>query len=303
MKRLTAKLVESINRPGKFFDSDAGLYLYVQERNGRIRKSYVQRVTVHGKRVEIGLGSTKWTTPSEARAKAQANRKIARTGGDPRQGKATTVPTFEEAADTVIRMHVETWRDGGKTEARWRATLATYAFRRLGRKSVADITAADVLAVLTADEFWQTKRETARKVKQRISTILDWAAAQGHRTDNPCNALKTALPKTGHQTRHQRALPFDRVSDALAVVRASAATPPQSSPSNSSCSQRRAAAKSGAVGGTRSMSRGECGRCRASGRRRAGRTGCHSRAGHSKCSPRRASTRTPRDWSSRALAD
>ena len=225
MKRLTAKLVESISRPGKFFDSDAGLYLYVQERNGRIRKSYVQRVTVYGKRVEIGLGSTKWTTPSEARAKAQANRKIARTGGDPRQGKATTVPTFEEAADTVIRMHVETWRDGGKTEARWRATLATYAFPRLGRKSVADVTAADVLAVLTADGFWQTKRETARKVKQRISTVMDWAAAQGHRTDNPCQALKAALPKTGHQTRHQRALRFDLVSGALSRVRVSAAYP------------------------------------------------------------------------------
>ena len=62
MKRLTAKLVDAINKPGKYHDGDAGLYLYVQERKGRLRKSYMQRVTVHGKRVEIGLGSTKWTT-------------------------------------------------------------------------------------------------------------------------------------------------------------------------------------------------------------------------------------------------
>ena len=48
MKRLTAKLVDAINRPGKYHDGDAGLYLYVQESNGRLRKSYVQRVTVHG---------------------------------------------------------------------------------------------------------------------------------------------------------------------------------------------------------------------------------------------------------------
>ena len=148
MKRLTVKLVDAINRPGKYHDGDAGLYLYVQERNGRLRKSYVQRVTVHGTRVEIGLGSTKWTTPSEARAAARANRKIARTGSDPRR-RQQTMPTFEEAADAVIAMHATTWKDGGKTEKRWRAILAKYAFPRLGGKPVSAVTTADVLAVLT----------------------------------------------------------------------------------------------------------------------------------------------------------
>lgn len=224
MKRLTAKLVSAINEPGKYHDGDAGLYLFVQEHKGRLRKSYVQRLTIHGKRVDIGLGSVKWTTPSEARAIAQANRKVARTGGDPRRRPAT-VPNLEAAADAVIRMHAGTWRDGGKTEARWRSTLSAYVFPRLGRRSVAEITTADVLAVLTHDGFWSTKRETARKVKQRISTIMDWAAAEGHRTDNPCHALKAALPKNGHKTRHQRALPYDRVSDALSRVHASAAYP------------------------------------------------------------------------------
>ena len=233
MKRLTAKLVESITRPGKYHDGDAGMYLYVQERKDRIRKSYVQRVTVHGKRVEIGLGSAKWTTPSAARAMAQANRKIARTGGDPRRQPAT-VPTFEEAADTVIRMHAATWKDGGKSEARWRATLAAYAFPRLGRRSVADITTADVLGVLVP--HWSTKRETMRRVRQRIGTVMKWAIAEGHRDDNPAGeALGSALPKTGHHKRHQRALPHERVSDALSRVRASAATPPPCSRSSFSC--------------------------------------------------------------------
>ena len=89
MKRPTAKLVEAIHRPGKYHDGDAGLYLYVQERNGRLRKSCLQRVTVNGKRVESGLGSTKWTTPSEARAAAQANRKIARPPSDGPRGGLT----------------------------------------------------------------------------------------------------------------------------------------------------------------------------------------------------------------------
>ena len=224
MKQLTAKFVASVTEPGKYHDADAGLFLFVRGRADRLSKGYVQRVTVYGRRVDIGLGGTKWTTLTEARATAQANRKIARKGGDPRRRPAT-VPSLEEAADTVIGMHAGTWRDGGKTEARWRSTLSTYVFPRLGRKSVADITTSDVLAVLTHDGFWSTKRETARKVRQRISGIMDWAAAEGHRTDNPCHALKAALPKAGHQTQHQRALPFDRVSDAVSRVQASAAFP------------------------------------------------------------------------------
>lgn len=223
MKRLTARLVDAIHLPGKYHDGDAGLYLYVQERNGRLRKSYVQRVTVHGKRVEIGLGSAKWTTPSEARAAAQANRKIARTGGDPRR-RRETVPTFEEAADSVIAIHATTWKDGGKTERRWRAILAKYAFPRLAGKSVAAVTTADVLAVLVP--HWATKRETMRKLRHEIGAIMRWAVAQGFREDNPAGeSLGAALPKARQRRQHQRALPYAEVGDTLAKVQASDAWP------------------------------------------------------------------------------
>lgn len=221
MKRLTAKLVDAINKPGKYHDGDAGLYLYVQERKGRLRKSYMQRVTVHGKRVEIGLGSTKWTTPSEARAAAQTNRKIARTGGDPRR-KPTVVPTLEEAADAVIAIHASTWKDGGKTEKRWRAILATYAFPRFGRKSVAAVTTADVLAMLVP--HWATKCETMRKLRHEIGAIMRWAVAQGFREDNPAGeSLGAALPRANQRRQHQRALPHAEVAGAIAKVRGSEA--------------------------------------------------------------------------------
>ena len=179
-------------------------------------------VTVHGKRVDLGLGSAKWTTPSEARATAQANRKIARTGGDPRTGRHSTVPTFEEAADTVIRMHAETWRDGGKTANQWRASLRDYAMPRLGRRPVNAITSADVIAVLMP--IWNAKRETARRVRQRIGAVCKWAIAEGHRDDNPAgDALAAALPRNGNHRQHFKAVRYDRVSGALATVRASGA--------------------------------------------------------------------------------
>ena len=224
MKRnqLTVAFCRTVKEPGRYGDGN-GLMLVVKPTGG---KSWIQRVVIRGKRRDIGLGPLDRVSLAQARRTAFENRNTAREGGDPTaREEVRVVPTFAEAADSVIRMHAGTWKDGGKSEARWRATLTAYVFPRLGRKSIADITASDVLAVLTHKGFWNEKRETARKIKQRISTIMDWAVAEGHRADNPCNALKAALPKTGHQTRHQRALPYDRVSDALSRVRASAAYP------------------------------------------------------------------------------
>ena len=227
MKRngLTVQFVKSVKPAAtvKRYADGYGLLLVVKPTGG---KSWIQRLVVRGRRRDVGLGSLDRVSLAQARRKAFVNRNVARDGGDPtRQADVRAVPTFAEAAEAVIAMHAENWRDGGKTEARWRATLANYAFPRLGRRSVADITTADVLALLTRDGFWSTKRETARKVRQRISTIMDWAAAEGHRTDNPCHALKAALPKAGRKTQHQRALPYDSVSDAVSRVRASAAYP------------------------------------------------------------------------------
>ena len=84
MKRLTAKFIAEVEAPGRHYDADAGLFLLV---HSAISKSYVQRLTIHGKRRDIGLGSVRWTTLTEARAAAQANRKIARQGDVPQGGR------------------------------------------------------------------------------------------------------------------------------------------------------------------------------------------------------------------------
>ena len=223
MKQLSAKFVAAVTEPGKYHDGDAGLYLYVRERAGNVSKAFVQRLTVHGKRVDIGLGSTKWMPLTDARATAQANRRIARTGGDPRRGRAT-VPTFGDGVEAVIAIQRAGWRNGGKTEAQWRASLRDHAMPRLGAMPVDRITIADVLATLVP--VWHTRHETARRVRQRIGKVMDWAVTQGHRQDNPAGpALSAALPSNGHHRKHHRALPYDRVGGALATVRDSGAFP------------------------------------------------------------------------------
>ena len=71
-------------------------------------------------------------------------------------------------------------------------------FPRLGKRSVADISTADIMAVLMP--IWNEKPETARRVRQRISTVMKWAVAQGYRADNPAgDAIGAALPQTQQQ--------------------------------------------------------------------------------------------------------
>ncbi len=83
---------------------------------------------------------------------------------------------------------------------------------------------ADIMAVLLP--IRAGKRETARRVRQRISAVMRWAAAQGYREDNPAgDALGAALSKTGVRTRHQPALPYPEVRGAMERVRASRASP------------------------------------------------------------------------------
>ena len=82
--------------PGRYCDGN-GLYLFVQSTGTR---SWIQRLVIRGWQRELGLGSVYLVPLAEARAIALANRKIARSGGDPLAERRRTqaVPTFAVAA-------------------------------------------------------------------------------------------------------------------------------------------------------------------------------------------------------------
>ena len=186
--------------------------------NGRVSKTWSQRVRINGKPSNIGLGSYPLVTLAEARAAALENARTVRAGKDPRRGGG--VPTFALAAEKVIGIYGVNWRDRGKSEKQWRASLETYVVPVMGRKLISEITTVDVMAVLTP--IWNTKRETAKRVRQRIGAICKWAVAQGHRLDNPAGSVITAaLPKDGGRRKSHVALPYPEVADAIAVIRGS----------------------------------------------------------------------------------
>ena len=189
-------------------------------------KQWVQRLVVKGRRRDIGLGGYPLVSLAEAREAAFTNRKLARAGGDPLTlQRRPDIPTFEAAAEAVIALHAENWKDSGRTAALWQSSLRRYAFPRLGHRLVSDITVADVMAVLVADDFWNHKRETAKKVRRRISTTMKWVVAQGFRNDNPAGeVLGAALPRNSKAVEHYAAVSHAEVANAIVVIRASSAT-------------------------------------------------------------------------------
>lgn len=217
MTRLTAARVRSIKAPGKYYDQH-GLVLRVAPGGS---KQWIWRGTIRGRRRDIGLGAVAYTSLADARDTAYQYRKIAREGGDPTDLRHwSTVPTFAEAAERVIKVHRGGWKAGGKSEENWRSSLQRYAYPRIGARPVNEITTADLVHVLLP--IWHTKRETARKVKTRMGIVMRYTIVEGHRSDDPAGpALAAALPRhNGIPPKHLASLPHGELAAALARLSA-----------------------------------------------------------------------------------
>ena len=99
-------------------------------------------------------------------------------------------------------------------------SLELYAFPRIGKIAVSEVTSADVLEILTP--IWHVKAPTARSVHLRIRAVLEWAIAMEWRTDNPCDRLLPVLGPQHDVVEHRLALPHRDVAAAIRKVRAAA---------------------------------------------------------------------------------
>ncbi len=219
-KALSAAFVRTAP-PGRHADGN-GLYLFVQPTGTR---SWVQRLVVRGRRRELGLGAVALVPLAAAREQALSNRQLARSGGDPliERRRAEGMPTFAEAARRVLEQKQGAWR-GPRHAQSWLRSLERYAFPRIGGRPVCEVNSADVLEILTP--IWHEKAETARAVRQRIRSVLEWAVAMELRADNPCDRILPVLGPQNDVVQHMRALPHREVGAALATVRASTVAEP-----------------------------------------------------------------------------
>ncbi|MCW2246226.1 integrase [Azospirillum fermentarium] len=221
-KALTAVTVRSA-KPGRHADGN-GLYLEVDPSGAR---RWLLRLMIQGKRRDIGLGSASLVTLAEAREMALDMRKLARNGGDPlaeRRKVRRVVPSFEDAARTCHGEHKESWKNE-KHAVQWLATLEAHVFPALGPVKVDEIGTPEVRDVLLP--IWLEKPETARRVRQRVGTVLDWASAKGFREgENPVRSVTKGLPKQKDAVEHFAALPFADVPAFLSRLRETDQTGP-----------------------------------------------------------------------------
>jgi hypothetical protein len=204
MGNLSAMQVRNLKEPGRYSDGD-GLLLQVRP-NGT--KSWLARIQTNGKRRDIGLGDAHQVSLVEAREALVVLRKQAREGVDPlaaRRKQRAIMPSFKDAVHQVHKELLKGWKNGKHTD-QWISTMEIHAFPLLGKLPVDQIDGPMVRDALA--KIWLDKPETARRVKQRIGTVLDWCYAKGYRlSEAPMRSIARGLPRQPKQKGHFAAMP------------------------------------------------------------------------------------------------
>ncbi len=223
MAKLSANIVKTVNKPGYYGDGRGGfgLALLVRESaDGRLLKSWTQRLRIDGQPFMMGLGSYPVVSLGRARDKALENSRAVEAGNDPRK-QPDRAPTFADAMELCIDVLRPGWKEGGKAESQMRYLLTEYALPHIGKRPIDSITPADVLDFLAPLAI--EKAATGVKVKARMGQVFQWAIAQGLRSDNLADKnINQAMPKAGTKN-HFNALPFAQVSAAVQTIRDSGA--------------------------------------------------------------------------------
>jgi integrase len=212
--KLTKKLVENLGA-GRHGDGN-GLYLVVDPSGAR---RWIVRVVVKGAknkkgaplRTDFGLGGADIVTINQGRERALEYRRMAKQGLNPRFNAQREIPTFEEFAQLVHIERMPTWKNA-KHGQQWINTLRDYAFPKIGRMPLDSIDQPEVMMCLSP--IWTEKHETARRLAQRIKTVLDVARSKGFRSgENPVTAIKDAgaLPKVKVKPKHHKAMRWQDV--------------------------------------------------------------------------------------------
>ena len=158
IEKLTDRQVRNLKTPRRYPDGATPLPGSLAVGS----KSWVQRLTIGGRRADLGLGGYPAMSLAQARRRAQDNRALAKSGGDPLAEKreeavVAAMPTFEALARQHIAEHRHAWRNA-KHAGQWLSTLETYAFPIIGAVKVNEISRKQVVGVLLAQFGIQRRR-------------------------------------------------------------------------------------------------------------------------------------------------
>ena len=227
-QRLTALQVTKLTKPGLYGDG-GGLTLQITTTGA---KSWLFRYMVAGKAFGMGLGPTHTVSLAEARQKALDARKLLIDGINPLAAKKQSqiaaaladakMMTFDQCAKAYVLAHKAGWKNA-KHGDQWTNTLNTYASPVFGHLPVAEIDTGLVVKCLAP--IWESKTETASRLRGRIESVLGWATTSGYRTgENPArwkdhlqNLLAT-ISKTS-RTKNHPSLPWHRIGAFMSALR------------------------------------------------------------------------------------
>lgn len=226
---LTPVAVSKKAKPGRYADG-GGLYLQVSPSK---TKAWLFRFMLAGRAREMGLGPVDIVTLAEARETARGCRKLLLAGIDPIEARreeklksrAATAKliTFRQCAEKYIAAHEASWRND-KHRQQWKSTLETYAYPTIGDLAVAEVNTALVVGIV--EPLWNSKPETAGRVRGRVESVLDWAKVREYRDgENPARwkgHLDQLLPKRSKvaRIRHHPALPYSDLPNFMEELRA-----------------------------------------------------------------------------------
>jgi integrase len=178
-------------------------------------RSWLARVRdISGKRRDIGLGPYADVPLAEAREKARVLRNAGRDGQPiltraEKRRAMRSVPTFAEAAERIHLRDKSDWKNP-KHADQWINTLKLYAYPKLGKMGVDTIDETHVIEAL--ESIWKTIPETARRVRQRILKVIDWAHGMKYRgTQLNAKSITDALGTQPKGRGNFAALPYVEV--------------------------------------------------------------------------------------------
>ena len=228
-QRLSALKVTKLTKPGLYGDG-GGLTLQITSSGA---KSWLFRYMVAGKAFAMGVGPTHTVSLAEARQKVLEARKLLMEGINPLVAKkqkqiaaalaGAKMMSFDQCADAYILAHKAGWKNA-KHADQWTNTLKTYASPIFGKLPVAEINTGMVMKCL--EPIWESKTETASRLRNRIELVLGWAATSGYRTgENPARwrgHLKNLLATISKSSRtdHHPCLPWQRIGAFMSELRA-----------------------------------------------------------------------------------
>ena len=213
MGKLTAVAIKNAP-PGKHEDG-SGLRL-VKRADGA--GQWVLRVTIHGRRREMGLGGLKSVSLKEARELAAHFRGLAAKGTDPirereheRREAARNLHLLADVSLDAFESRKAELKGDGKA-GRWFSPLELHVLPKLGRVPIADIDQRDIRDALAP--IWHIKAATAKKAADRLNIVLNHAAALGLDVDLQAVAkAKALLGRQRHTVKSIPSLPWQEVPD------------------------------------------------------------------------------------------